>query len=368
MKRFIQILVVLSLLIASIGSGSVGASGGNNVRPEGQNAPEARSEHQRIIDFWTVDKVRQAVPRDFVFDQALGRFVPAARGGTKGKPGGGGGKPGGGSDDTAITGAHWTGDGVVLESTGKVLFSLGNELWVCSASVVEDDTESRSLAVTAAHCVYDNATNKFAENWIYVPNYETVVRNLEIGDKKFCTDAGAGTCWTASALVLHDGFAGAGGFNGNAIQYDFAFAVLDKSLDGDHGAQGINFKAVSKGTFTYDFGYPAENSNGDLIHELRYCAGKTGFDNRFFKLTYKLACDMTGGSSGGPWFSSFDTSNGRGTVMSVNSYRYSSGNGLYGPKFNSNTEDDFLWARTATVSCVVIPSTSGSSCLVASGP
>ncbi|MCH7669462.1 MAG: hypothetical protein IIC71_09760, partial [Acidobacteria bacterium] len=300
MKRFMQILVVLSLLIASIGSGSVGASGGNNVRPEGQNAPEARSEHQRIIDFWTVDKVRQAVPRDFVFDRASGRFIPAARGGNPGKPGGGGGGGGGGGDDgdTTVTGAPWLGGGAVVESTGKVLFSLGTDdgggdrYWVCSASVVIDGTDDRSIAVTAAHCVYENNAGnvEWAKNWMYVPNYEAAVSdsNLKIGEGSaigegsFCGAADSGTCWTAIALVLHDGFAEAGGFNGTAIQYDFAFAVLDGALDGDHGAQGINFGAVSKGTFAYDFGYPHRESNGDLILDPTYCAGKTNFDNRFF--------------------------------------------------------------------------------------
>lgn len=69
---------------------------------------------------------------------------------------------------------------------------------MCSASVVTDGADSRSLAVTAAHCVYENeGAGEFATHWMYNPN------------------------------------------------------------------------------------------------------------NRLFKLTYKLDCDMTGGASGGPWFSPF---------------------------------------------------------------
>ena len=35
-------------------------------------------EHQRIVDFWTKDKVAQAKPRDFVRDPATGTFSEAA--------------------------------------------------------------------------------------------------------------------------------------------------------------------------------------------------------------------------------------------------------------------------------------------------
>ncbi|HZC27528.1 MAG TPA: hypothetical protein VE287_10930, partial [Actinopolymorphaceae bacterium] len=35
-----------------------------------------------------------------------------------------------------------------------------------------------------------------------------------------------------------------------------------------------------------------------------------------------LACDMNGGSSGGPWFLSFDEGTGAGVQDSVNSFSY----------------------------------------------
>ncbi len=342
MKRLTRTVVAFSLIFAAVSVGSAAS----------QQGDDARSEHQRIVDFWTADKVRQAVPRDFVFDRASGRFIPTAPGGVPGRPGGGG-----GGGDTTVTGAHWTNGGVVLESTGKVLFSLGTDYYVCSASVVNDGGASGSLAVTAAHCAYENAAGsvKFAENWMYIPNYDQRDEQLSLFDTTLCKPEPG--CWTATALVVHDGFASAGGFNGTAIQYDFAFAVLEGpegSPDLDtYGEQGIAFDSISKGSSTYAFGYPhAATFNGDL----RYCAGGVNFDNRFFKLTYKLKCDMTGGASGGPWLFPFNDGSGTGTVMSVNSYRYSSGDAMYGPKFNASTEATYNAAKTASESCVVAES------------
>ena len=315
---------------------------------------DARSEHQRVVDFWTMDRVRQAVPRDFVRDPASGRFVPAKPGNGNRPPGGGGG------DSTTVTGASWTSGGVVVDTTGKVLFELGTDadgdpqFWVCSASVVTESATGRSLVLTAAHCAYENeGSGEFAKNWVFIPNYDASPAALDTA-LSFC-DATEYGCWVASALVVHDGFASAGGFNGTAILHDFAFAVTG---NGGHngellveslGTQNIMFTDVARGTAVHDFGYPhaAPYDGTDLV----YCAGGVNFDNRLFKLTYKLDCDMTGGSSGGPWGTEF--ADGSGTLMSVNSDRYSSGGGIYGPKFNSTTQAVYTGALSTNKDTVV---------------
>ncbi len=332
MRRILRSLLALTLLSAFVAPASAAS-------PQGD---AARSEHQQVVDFWTVERVRQAVPRDFVFDPASGRFLPAKPGNGKGRPGGGG---GGGGGSTAVTGASWTDGGQVVDTTGKVLFELGTDAngnpqyWVCSASVVSEGVSGRSLVLTAAHCVYENeGAGEFAKNWMFIPNYDANAAALDTNGT-FC-DFTVNGCWTADALVLHDGFASAGGFNGNAILHDFAFAVLGNGGNGTPslveslGTQNVEFVDVSKNTAVHAFGYPhaAPYDGTDLV----YCAGSVNFDNRLFKLTYKLDCDMTGGSSGGPWGTDF--ANGSGTLMSVNSYRYGSGGAMYGPKFNSTTQ------------------------------
>ncbi len=334
MVRFLRtvLIVVLAAFFPLLAAASVtGAS----------RADAARTEHQQIVEFWTVERVAKAIPREFVFNPATGRFQPAHhRPDHAGGPGGGGGGGDNGGTET-VTGASWEGGGTVTETTGKVLFSLGGNYYVCSASVVDDSADDYSVVLTAAHCVYDNEGNgEFAANWMFIPNYDASPASLTTTGS-FCEHTEHG-CWTADGLVLHDGFASAGGFNSAAIVHDFAFAVLG---DGGHdnalvedvvGVQGIAFTDVSKGTQVHAFGYPhASPYDGtDLV----YCAGGADFDNRLARLTYKLRCNMTGGSSGGPWYREFDNSTGAGTAISLNSYRYIGGGDMYGPKFNSNTK------------------------------
>ena len=64
--------------------------------------------------------------------------------------------------------------------------------------------------------------------------------------------------------------------------------------------------------------------------------GPFGRDVGTDNLTYALACDMTGGSSGGPWLSNASAGYGA-KLRSLNSYGYSGVRNMYGPIFNSET-------------------------------
>jgi len=299
---------------------------------------DARSEHQRIVEFWTHARVAQAIPRDFVLD-ANGALVPRAKpGGTPGNGGGGGG--GGDTTDPAgvVTGASWTAGGDVAATTGKVLFALGSSYYVCSASVVVDGIEGTgdSLIATAAHCAYDESNNVFATNWVFIPDYDSKPEPLSTNQAAYCPDTQYG-CWTASALTVHSGFASESVFSLAAARYDFAFATVygggfngTTLLDGTVGAQGIEFGPSRVGIDASAFGYPAAKKykGSDLV----YCAGQVVDSG---DSTYRLLCDMTGGSSGGPWLTDFDGSGG--VLSSVNSYGYRGGDSMYGPIFNGNT-------------------------------
>ena len=103
------------------------------VGPAAARSPQ--SEHDRIIAHWTPERMKAAVPRDFV-REASGRFVPKA------KPGGGG--------SGAVLGASWTKDGAILQRSGKVYFQMGGSGWVCSGTVVTDSRSTKSLVLTRA--------------------------------------------------------------------------------------------------------------------------------------------------------------------------------------------------------------------------
>ena len=111
---------------------------------------------------------------------------------------------------------------------------------------------------------------------------------------------------------------------------------------------------MSAGTTVDAFGYPAAQKyhGSDLV----YCEGPIGFDALAGNGTYKLACGMTGGSSGGPWLSGFDTATGNsGTIKSLNSYGYSGQSNMYGPKFNADTSNTYGAANnTNTTSNTIV--------------
>ena len=72
---------------------------------------------------------------------------------------------------------------------------------------------------------------------------------------------------------------------------------------------------------TFNFGYPAAGKYHG--YDLIYCSDQIFNDPLNRNLTFGVDCDMTGGSSGGPWLGGFNATTGAGTVDSVNSYGYS---------------------------------------------
>ena len=352
MSRRLRVLIAFALVVLAIPT--MGAGG---------RSADARSEHQRVLEFWTHERVAQAVPRDIVFDPVTNRyFVAKPDNPGNGNGGGKGGGNGGGKGKPAadVTGASWDGGGAVVESTGKVLFQLGldaegnPQFWVCSASVVDDPAADRSIILTAAHCVYDNVTGEFATNWMFIPNYDAAPAPLSTSSNSFCDDTLHG-CWTAEHIVLSGGFAFAGGFNLFAIISDYAFVVTGP---GGHdattyvetlGSQDIMFSQPAD-LSVHAFGYPhaPPYDGSDLV----YCSGGAGFDPGTLNLTYRLPCDMTGGASGGPWGIQF--ADGSGFLMSLTSYRYQGDEAVYGPKFDSSVQILFQVALTAGDDTIVL--------------
>lgn len=302
-------------------------------------AAPAKSEHQRIVDFWTIDKVKKAQPRDFVYDEATGRFVLQAAPAKTAKPVK---NPGLGSD--------WTGGGVVQEATGKVLFAMGGSYYVCSATATKDNSSTRTIVTTAGHCVYDNVGQAFATNWMFIPNYDATPVTLS-GTGAFCDQTTYG-CWTAQSLVASSKFTAETDFTSTATLHDYAFAVMgpggkgNTQLDATVGAQTISFAKGTLGATTHLFGYPASKPYDGK--RLIYSYGSLGTDPNNADATYRVASNMTQGCSGGPWFQGFNEATGTGTQMSVNSYGYSRVAYMHGPVFNAETQGMFNAAHSST--------------------
>ncbi len=331
----LPVLATGALVAGLLSVGALSSPASAAPSPDAAAAAAEAREHRRVVDFWTVDKIRKAVPRDFV--KTAKGFAPAA-------------KP-----VRGVTGASWTGGGDVVKTTGKVFFAMGGSYYVCSADLVTDGASDRDVATTAGHCLYDETARSFATNWVFIPDYDSAPATLD-GSLAFCAQTTYG-CWTASALVAHSGYTTAGGFTTQATLHDWGFAVL--KAGGKANAlpttalrvtpQDITFSVPALGGTVNAFGYPASGKyqGKDLV----YCSGPLTTDSRNGNQTLGVACDMTGGSSGGPWLTGF--SGGRGTQFSVNSYGYSNVSFMYGPRFDGKTRATYDAARTATGNTVV---------------
>lgn len=248
------------------------------------------------------------------------------------------------SEDTTAqrqtrTGGAWTKGGKVVKTTGKVFFTIprgepGAGDYVCSGSVAP--ANNKSIIITAAHCVNDanehqdagdGKAGKYVTNWVFVPGYNA-------RSKK--TPAPYGM-YSATKLRAAARWINRGDFN-----YDVGFATVGRESGGKtpgalvqnaQGSQSLGFN-LPRHKYVENFGYPQVYPYDGT--RLDYSAGpalnadangtKKGnsarHDDPNGSNDQVVKSNLTGGSSGGPWFYRFDESHGIGTQMSVNSFSY----------------------------------------------
>jgi hypothetical protein len=304
---------------------------------------KAKAEHQRIVKFWTAERIAAAKPRDIVRTPdgryAYGPMQPKA------KP-----QP---PADSNVSGASWAGGGDVVKRTGKVLFTMGDSQYVCSGTVITDSLTNHSVVLSAAHCIYDEAADVFATNWMFVPSFDT--------SPSFDPALATYGRWTAQRLAVHSGWAAEEALTTEATKHDFGIAVVGDGTvrsgvsvrleTAVGGTYTVSTSSIPTGTRVHAFGYPAAGryKGKDLV----YCAGPTFQDTINANATWGIACNMTGGSSGGPWI--YGTTNPAvytaGTLLtSVNSYGYSGLQYMFGPRFNAETQTVLNSATNGTAS------------------
>ncbi|UQX02084.1 peptidase [Streptomyces sp. RerS4] len=273
---------------------------------------------QQTPGFWTAERMRQATPLDLTAAPKGARPTPspadrptlvaptqASTEVTQASP-------------TAFpqAGGAWTGSGAVVKTSGRVFFTMGDRTASCSGDSVT--SANGSTVMTAGHCVkYQGAWHT---NWVFVPAYNN--GNAPYGQwaatKTFATEQ-----WAASEDMNMDvGLAVVAPLNGQKLSQ-----VV--------GAQGILFNGGYNKKM-YSFGFPAAAPYDGT--KLVYCSGNSGKD---FLLTkdHSLGCNMTGGSSGGPWFQDFNEATGLGTQVSVNSFGYTFlPNRMFGPYFGNEAK------------------------------
>lgn len=258
-------------------------------------------------DYWTADRMERARPGDVLAGKALATS-PRSNHATVAK--GTNTKVGASKAKAATTGS--------VTHIGKVFFTMGGANYVCSGNAVT--SRNKSTVSTAGHCVFGGPGQE-ATNFVFVPAYEN-------GQAPYGK-------WTASDLYTTSEWTASGD-----ISYDTAFAVMDR-LDGDLltdvvGGSGVAFNE-DRGLSYTSYGYPADKQyNGE---SLKSCAGTATNDtvNPAFT-TQGIPCDMTSGSSGGPWF----IGSGPDELQnSINSYGYSGSKVMYGPYWGDSIEKTY---------------------------
>lgn len=207
---------------------------------------------------------------------------------------------------------------------GKVFFSTNQGDFVCSANIVA--SANQSTVATAGHCLHDGNGGQFARNFVFAPAYD-------YGESEHGV-------WAAEELVTSAEWANRGDF-----EHDYAFAVLETkggtTVQQQVGAASPIAFNQPRGQYYSAYGYPAAAPfNGQELHS---CHG-TATNDPMGSSTQGIPCNMTGGSSGGPWFLGQGTG---GAQNSVNSYGYTFlPDVMFGPYFGSGAEQLYDYAST----------------------
>jgi len=285
----------LALSMVPAGLASAGAPNADRTTTSvvSHKAATTKAEQQRVEDYWTPARMRNAIP--------VGVKVNPNKG-----------KPGGSTGGTAVAETP-------QPRFGKVFFTSGNSNYVCSGTATA--SSNGDVVTTAGHCVSDGGT--IVSNFAFVPAYDN-------GNRPYGT-------WTAQELLTTSQWQ-----NGEDYDYDAAFVVMNENSLGQSlsditaGGQPIAFNAP-RGQTMKAYGYPAARPfNGQNLYS---CTGVVVPDTYGGSTDQGLACNMTGGSSGGGWIQN-------GSLSSVTSFGYTGvKNILWGPYFGTTIQNVFNTAQ-----------------------
>lgn len=324
-STLLAVAVSGAAVLATLGATSAGAA--DRPTPRGVEVHQAattKAEQHRIVRYWTPQRMRSAIPADVLVkdrDKSSAGGHVAKGTPTEVKPQA---KPGGSTG--GFVGDYYTGGGAIRQTTGKVFFTLGGTNYVCSGS--STSSANHDLVLTAGHCVHEGP-GSYATNFAFVPAYDD-------GDRPYGT-------FTARQLVTTSQWVSSGDFD-----YDVAFAVMNPvngvDLTDTVGSQGIAFNQATR-QYYYSFGYPAGSPYDGS--DIAWCHGQAIADP-YGATTEGVKCNLTGGSSGGPWLRSYNTTSGLGTLTSVNSYKYTAGKFkgyMFGPYLGSVAQSLYSTAQ-----------------------
>lgn len=240
-------------------------------------------------------------------------------------------------EDELPRGAEYGGQGDIPRTVGRLLFTAPYEEddWrdsSCTATILQSDNEA--TIVTASHCLKPNPTISNRTDWhrnvLFVPGF---------------LDNEPATNFTLNRAFLPGGWVFEPETAVQRSMYDRAFAVLNLDSPAKRSARAaagpgqiIQFeKNATDFDLVHNLGYPRYvNSAPEDIRvgtpaftgrRLAVCYGKPVSWWRFPTNLAGFECLMGGGSSGGPHFAEFDSDQGVGGIVGVNSVSDLSGDG-----------------------------------------
>ncbi|GIM98410.1 trypsin-like serine peptidase [Planomonospora venezuelensis] len=353
-RRLTIPLTGLLMIAGAMGATSTGASAAAG--PGDVVASSASESASQATSFWSPDRMRKATDATGDVDLSVsgGKASPSA--GPDGKPGS---VPPIGQEGAKSPKSKQ----VNLPNTvGRVFFTLpgANPLdpksWkYCSGSSVQ--SKYRNLVATSAHCVYDVKTNRFYDNWIFIPSYWD-------GDQAWNGKNPYGI-YAAKTFNAHDDFVVKEDYD-----FDYAFVNVHSGFKvkwekkdgkwkpvftnvgrlGDNvGGQGFAWNQKVKSN-VFSFGYPAgPHPDGDKPYTgrtMKWCYGTTGAMPAAPRYNIQehigFKCAFTAGASGGPWLLKYKNSSRTGYLVGVNSVAWDTDKNdrydrISSPYFNGDT-------------------------------
>jgi V8-like Glu-specific endopeptidase len=307
-------LVGAALVVCGVLASPV-AAGATPGPPEVDTLDVSSADAAAAVDYWTPERMRAAVPAEPLAAGTAASAqaaeveagVPASYGGAEAEVEGGFGIESNESRSAA-------------PGVGKVFFVLDGRGYVCSGNSV--GAGNGSVVATAAHCVHGGGFGEsYASKWVFVPGY----------------DEGAAPygLWSAVSFAVPEQWSVVADDS-----YDTGFVKVGE-VDGQTLAQAAGASPIAfnqpRGLEYTAFGYPAAPPfDGET---LKSCAGTAIADPFLEYQSQGIECDMTGGSSGGPWFLP------SGAQNSVNSFGYEEIPGvMFGPYYGTVAHSAYMAA------------------------
>jgi V8-like Glu-specific endopeptidase len=189
-------------------------------------------------------------------------------------------------------------------AVGRIFFTQNGQNFVCSGASVASPA-ARQTVWTAGHCLSDG-TSTFSTNVAFVPSYRNGARPY-------------GT-FPATFLVVSNPWHANRDFTRDLGAFRVGTNAGGQTLQSRVGSLGFAFNQ-SRVQHYNDFGYPtAAPFNGAW---LTVCQASHAYDDITIRGAgpdpIAIGCDMTGGSSGGPYIMRFKTGN---FINGHNSYKY----------------------------------------------